>query len=87
MTALHGRPLALFDIYRYEISIVDISKLLKNIDINIDIDKDNLENIDIDKTILENIDIGIDIDKDNLGNIVIDIDIINIIDIILKGLS
>ena len=60
-------------IYRYEISIVDISTLLKNIDI----DKDNLENIDIniDKTILENIDIGIDIDKDNLGNIVINIDI------------
>ena len=60
-------------IYRYEIQIVDTSTLLKNIDIAIDIDKDNLENIDIDKTILENIDI--DIDKDNLGNIVIDIDI------------
>ena len=30
---------------KYEISIVDISTLLKNI--NIDIDKDNLENIDI----------------------------------------
>ena len=39
-------------IYGYEISIVDISTLLTNIDI--DIDKDNLENIDI------------DIDKDNL---------------------
>ena len=41
----------------------------KNIDI--DIDKDILENIDIDididKVILENIDIDIDIDKDILG--------------------
>ena len=62
-------------IFRYEISIVDILTLLKNIDIDSDIDKDNLENIDIDKTILENIDIAIDIDKDNLGNIDIDIDI------------
>ena len=57
--------------------IVDISTLLKNIDI----DKDNLENIDIDKAILENIDIdndnyeNIDIDKDILENIDIDIDI------------
>ena len=57
-------------IYRYEISIVDISTLLKNIDI----DKDNLENIDIyiEKTILENI--AIDINKDYLENIDIDID-------------
>ena len=38
-------------------------------------DKDNLENIDIDMIILENIDIAIDIDKDNLGNIDINIDI------------
>ena len=50
-------------IYRYRISIVDISPLLNNIDIdkgilqNIDIDKAILENIDIDKEILENIDI------------------------------
>merc|ERR1712239_56961 len=47
--------------YRYEISIVDISTLLKNIDIDIDIDMENLENIDIDididKAILQNIDI------------------------------
>merc|ERR1712062_337964 len=38
---------------RYEISIVDISTLLKNIDID----------IDIDMAILKNIDIDIDIDK------------------------
>ena len=31
--------LALFDIYRYDISIVDISALLKNIDIDIDMEK------------------------------------------------
>ena len=56
-------------IYCYEISIVDISTLLKNKDNleNIDIDKDYLENIDIDKDILENIDINIDIDRDILG--------------------
>ena len=58
----------------YRISIVDISILLKNIDIdmvifeNIDIDKANLKNIDIDKEILENI----DIDKEVLENIDID---------------
>ena len=50
---------------------------MENIDI--DIDKDILENIDIDinidKEILENIDIDIDIDKDILENIDIDIDI------------
>ena len=42
---------------------------MENIDIDIDIDKDILENIDIniDKEILENIDI--DIDKDILENI------------------
>ena len=38
---------------------------MENIDIDINIDKDNLKNIDID----------IDIDKDNLKNIDIDIDI------------
>ena len=53
---------------------------MENIDINIDIDKDNLKNIDmaslenididIDKDILENIDIGID--KGILQNIDID---------------
>ena len=69
--------------YRYEISIVDISTLLKNIDIDIDmvifenididIDKANLKNIDIDKENLVNIDI--DIDKEVLENINIDIDI------------
>ena len=48
--------------YRYEISIVDISTLLKNIDID----------IDIDMVILENIDIDIDIDKAILQNIDID---------------
>ena len=51
----------------------------KNIDI--DINKDNLQNIDIyigiDKAILENI----DIDKDNLENINIDKDILDNIDI------
>ena len=47
--ALH---LALFDI-----SIVDISTLLKNIDIDIDIDMVIFENIDINKGILQNIDI------------------------------
>ena len=40
---------ALFDIYRYDILIVDISTLLKNIDI--DIDMVIFENIDIDKAI------------------------------------
>ena len=57
------------------ISIVDIStnlknididkEVLENIDIDIDIDKEILENIDIDidKEILENIDIEINIDK------------------------
>ena len=44
-------------IYPYEITIVNISTLLKNIDI--DIDKDYLENIDIDKDYLETIDIDI----------------------------
>ena len=42
------------------ISIVDILANLKNIDIEIDIDKEILENIDIDKKSLENIDIDID---------------------------
>ena len=37
--------------------------ILENIDIDINIDKEILENIDIDKDILENIDIIIDIDK------------------------
>ena len=59
--------------YRIFISIVDISANLKNIDIDIDIDKESLENIDIDKAILKNIDI--DIDKEILVNIDIDIDI------------
>ena len=58
---------------------IDISTLLKNIDIEIAILKDNLENINIDKTILENI--GIDIDKDYLENINIDKNILNNIDI------
>ena len=63
-------------IYRYWISIVDISPLLNNIDvdidkgilqnIDIDIDKAILKNIDIDKEILENFDIAIDIDKEIL---------------------
>ena len=41
--------------------IIDISTFFENIDI----DKDNFENIDIVRAILENI----DIDKDNLENI------------------
>ena len=74
--------------YRIFISTVDISANLKNIDIDIDIDKEIFENIDIDidkevlenidididKEILKNIDIDIDIDKDILENIDIDID-------------
>ena len=40
--------LALFVINRYDISIVDISTLLKNIDIDINIDMVIFENIDID---------------------------------------
>ena len=52
------------------ISIVDISTNLKNIDI--DIDKEILENINIDKT-LENFEI--DIDKAILENIDIEINI------------
>ena len=66
---------ALFDI---SISIVDISTLLKNIDMvifeNSDIDKAILENIDIDKAILKNI----DIDRKSLRNIDIDKGIIKI---------
>ena len=55
---------------------IDIDKdILENINIDIDIDKNILENIDIDKEILENIDIDIDIDKDILENIDIVIDI------------
>ena len=38
--------------YRYDILIVDISPLLKNIDISINIDMVIFENIDIDKAIL-----------------------------------
>ena len=69
-------------IYRYYISIVDVSTLLKNINIDIDIDEDNLENIDIniDRAILENIDIAIDINKDNLENIDINKDYLGNID-------
>ena len=52
---------------------------MENIDIDINIDKDNSKNIDIDididMVILENIDIDIDIDKDILENIDIVIDI------------
>ena len=62
--------------YRIFKSIVDISANLKNIDMDIDIDKDNLKNIDfdidIDMAILENIDIDIDIVKGILQNIDID---------------
>ena len=70
-------------IYQYRISIVDISTLLKNIDIDIDIDMVIFENIDIDidKESLENIDINIDIDKDILENIDIDKEILENIDI------
>ena len=60
---MQALAIALFDI---SISIVDISTLLKNIDI--DIDMVIFENIDIDKAILENIDIKIDIDKAILKN-------------------
>ena len=66
-------------IYRYRISIVNISTLLKNIDIDIDIDKEILENINIDKEILENIDI--DIDKEILEIIDIYKEILENIDI------
>ena len=72
---------ALWMEYRIFISIVDISANFKNIGIDIDIDKEILENIDIDidinidKDILENIDIDINIDKEILENIDIDIDI------------
>ena len=49
---------------------------MENIDIDIDIDKDNLKNIDIDididLAILENIDIDIDIDRGIFQNIDID---------------
>ena len=52
---------------------------------NIDIDKANLKNIDIDididKEVLENIDIDIDIDKEILENIDIDKEILENIDI------
>ena len=56
-------------------SPVQYINILENIDIGIDIDKDNLGNIvidiDIDKKILENIDINIDIYKDILGKKII----------------
>ena len=58
-------------VYRQAISIIDISKLFKNI--VIDIDKAILENINIDidkdKEILKNIDIDINNDKDILENV------------------
>ena len=73
--------------YRIFISIVDISANLKNIDIDkeslenidIDIDKAIQKNIDIDKEVLENIDI--DIGKEILENIDIDKEISENIDI------
>ena len=52
---------------------IDIDKdNLKNIDIYIDIDMASPENMDIDKDILKNIDIDIDINKGILQNIDID---------------
>ena len=56
--------------YQIFISIVNISANFKNIGININIDKEILENIDIviDYEVLENI----DIDKEILENIAID---------------
>ena len=51
--------------YQIFILTVDISANLKNIDINIDIDKAILKNIDIDKGIWQNI----DIDKAIMKNI------------------
>ena len=57
-------PIRYIDIdHRYPLLIVDISTLLKNIDIdmvifeNIDIDRANMKNIDIDKAILKKISI------------------------------
>ena len=54
--------------------MVDISTLLKNIDIDIDSQMVFFENIDMDKAILENI----DIDKKSLRNIDINKGIIKI---------
>ena len=54
---------------------IDIDKaILKNIDIDIDIDKENLVNIDIDIDIDKEVFENIDIDKEILENIDIDID-------------
>ena len=59
--------------YRIFISIVDILANLKNIDIDICIDRAILENIDIDRALLENIDKeileNIDINKEISENI------------------
>ena len=90
---LQAMWLALLAIFWYEILIVDIPILLKNIGTdkdnlenidkaileNIDIDEDSLENIDIDidKDYLEIIDIDIEIDKNILKNIHFNIDIYN----------
>jgi len=81
----------------FDISIPDIGcryiDTFKNIDIDIDIDKEILENIDIDidididKDILENIDIDIDIDKEILENIDIDIDIDKVLNQLEFGIS
>ena len=60
-----GKPSVRPSVTRYRISIVNISILLKNIDIIID--KAILKNIDIAKAILKNIDI--DIDRKSLRNI------------------
>ena len=52
----------------FSYSNIDIDKdILENIDIDINIDKDILENIDIDMGISENIDIDINIDRDILS--------------------
>ena len=82
---IDSRYINKFEKYRYRqghYKNIDIDKeVLENIDIDIDIDKEVLENIDIDNKILENIDIDIDIDKENLENIDIDKDILENIDI------
>ena len=78
--------IALFGIYRYQISIVDISTLSKSIaiwsflkKINIDVDKAILENIDIEINIDKAIMKDIDIDRKSFGNIDIDKGIIKIL--------
>ena len=66
--------ISLWTFVKIAISNIHVNFLEKNIDINIDIDKEIWENIDIEKEIFENIDFYIN--KDILENINIDKEIL-----------